>query len=187
MKLLSIDPDTKLSWWALFEGKNLKEAGNLYLQEPISWFWHWKYLISKLAPDLVIIEGQYFNEQFHRDGKLGGNVMTFRKLVEMRTRVETVCEFLGIACEMVAPQTWQTAMLHSGRGPFRARREQRKKLSIRVALARCGDDYLSRLAYQNGWVDVLFDPIPDGLADAICIGLWRIDQMGALAKRKKHK
>lgn len=186
MRLLAIDPDSQWSWWAFFEDGQLFQFDRLRCMLPDAQVsWDWKTLLFRLHPDRVIVELQYLDVTKRQgyDGRKhttrGGNVLTFQRLVEERRRIETVCHLSAIPVEGVAAQTWQTAMLHSGRGLFRATREQRKELSITVAGARTEKD-MQAIGLARGWLKIQKDGAMvgkiDGLADAICIGLWWWDR-----------
>ena len=158
LPILSVDPDSQISSWAYFVGGELDRTGIVdhrkctYPPDGLNTpISQWAILLGGF-PDLfhVVVEGQF----------MGINAQSMMRLVEMRTTVQCACDLVGVSYQTVLPGVWQTAIL--ARGFFTAKRKERKELSIQIASMRTGIE-----------ID------DDGIADAVCIGLWWLDQVKA--------
>lgn len=198
MTLVSIDIDTKCSWAAVFrDGKfDRVEAVKHTSKMACGAQWYRAMLQTFEQPDYVVIEDQYFNEGEHEKANRGGNVLGFKRLVEARAKCESVCEMLSIPCETVLASVWQTAMLHHGRGLYRAKRSERKATSILVAEQRMElkRKTLQLYCIEQGFFkqSTLDHASPEkrneklsGPADAINIGYWWMDKESLLGQRRK--
>jgi Holliday junction resolvasome RuvABC endonuclease subunit len=119
--LLSIDPGTKRTGWALFHDESLQASGRLVANPglPIASAIH--QVISEQQPTHLAVEEQY----------LGKNFYSAKALIALRGAIEGFARLHQAQVIPVYPASWITAML--GKGTRRLKRAEVKRRSKDLA------------------------------------------------------
>lgn len=107
-RVLGIDPAVRHTGWGILDASGRRVTrivkSGVYHYATTADIQEFALAICKpdVRPDLVAIEGQYFNK----------NVAVLIALVEMRMRIQVIFELLGIPVVIVAAQDWQLGLLN---------------------------------------------------------------------------
>lgn len=131
--VLAIDPGKKTGWASI--------VGSTYVGGTAAWSARWfTDRLSKLAPDLVLVE----------DGFLGRDPRAFQRLAWQVGAVRALAELGGCRVLRVGPPTWQAAMLGG-----KSDREAGKAKSLDIARRRVStgvpDDNAADAALMALW------------------------------------
>lgn len=151
-RVLGIDPAVRKTGWAVMDADGRRVTRivktGVYHYATTDDIQAFALALCKpdVRPDLVAIEGQYFDK----------NVAVLIALVEMRMRIQVIFELQGIPVVIVAAQDWQLGLLNG----LINRKSPRKDRKAAAAL------YVKRFHPSNAKSQ---DEI-----DAIAIGVWAI-------------